>query len=216
MRERHCLASVVQYAARGPGLLVYPTLFTVAVSPVHSASVVLKKAPGSNPAVRVATLIMFPDAFARVALLEAGHLRPVHAARARVRDVHGSPVESVPAAALDAVGERQDQRWDAARTARAAVRGQQRDCESEENRTHFASEAGADIGEQQPLSSAEEVCSLPPHQPARRDEHERGSVKCRCEAPRPHRQYIPRPPPPPPPPQTKFNNGRIQRSGTPT
>lgn len=84
------------------------TLFTVTVSPVHSASVVPKEAPGSDPAVRVAALIVFPDAFPRMALLEAGHLGPVHAASAGVRDVYGSPVESVPAAALDAVGERQD------------------------------------------------------------------------------------------------------------
>lgn len=86
-----------------------PTLFTVTVSPVHSASVVPKEAPGSNPAVGVAALIVFPDAFSRMALLEAGHLGPVHTAGAGVRDVYGSPVESVPAAALNAVGERQDQ-----------------------------------------------------------------------------------------------------------
>lgn len=130
-----------------PDCLPVPTLFTVAVSPVHSASVVPKKAPWSNPAVRVATLIVLPDAFARMALLKAGHLGPVHAAGAGVRDVYGSPVESVSAAALSAVGERQDQRRDAARAAQAAVRGQQRDRESEENRTHVGFEADADIGE---------------------------------------------------------------------
>lgn len=86
-----------------------PTLFTVTVSPVHSASVVPKEAPGSNPAVGVAALVVFPDAFSRMALLETGHLGPVHAAGAGVRDVYGSPIESVPAAALNAVGERQDQ-----------------------------------------------------------------------------------------------------------
>lgn len=84
------------------------TLFTVTVSPVHSAPVVSKEAPRSDPAVRVPALIVLPDAFPRMALLEAGHLGPVHAAGAGVRDVYGSPVESVPAAALYAVGERQD------------------------------------------------------------------------------------------------------------
>lgn len=94
--------AVVQYAC------VF-TLFTVAVAPVHSASGVLKKAPGSDPAVRVATVIVLPYSFARVALLEAGHFGPVHAPDAGLGDVYRAPVETVFAAALDAVGERQDE-----------------------------------------------------------------------------------------------------------
>lgn len=62
---------------RSAGLRVKPTLFTVTVPPVHSASVVPEKAPGSDPAVRVATVIVLSYSFARVALLEAGHFGPV-------------------------------------------------------------------------------------------------------------------------------------------
>lgn len=90
------------------GLCVCPTLFTVTVPPVHSASVVPEEAPGSDPAVRVAAVIVFPYPFARVALLEAGHFGPVHAPGAGLGDVYSSPVEAVLPAALDAVGERQD------------------------------------------------------------------------------------------------------------
>lgn len=85
------------------------TLFTVAVPPVHSAFVVPKKAPGSDPAIRVATVIVLSYSFARVALLEAGHLGPVHALSAGLGDVYRSLVEAVFAAALDAVSERQDE-----------------------------------------------------------------------------------------------------------
>lgn len=82
------------------------TVFTVAVSPVHPASVVFKKAPWSDPAIRVATVIVLPNSFARVALLEAAHFGPVHAPGAGLGDVYRAPVETVFAAALDAVGER--------------------------------------------------------------------------------------------------------------
>lgn len=91
------------------GLRVKPTLFTVTVAPVHSASVVPEKAPGSDPAVRVATVIVLPYSFARVALLEAGHFGPVHAPGAGLGDVYRSTVEPVFPAALDAVSERQDE-----------------------------------------------------------------------------------------------------------
>lgn len=90
------------------GLCVCPTLFTVTVPPVHSASVVPEEAPGSDPAVRVAAVIVFPYPFPRVALLEAGHFGPIHAPGAGLGDVYRSPVEAVLPAALDAVGERQD------------------------------------------------------------------------------------------------------------
>lgn len=71
------------------------------------------------------------------------------------------------------------------------MRSQQRGCESENNRTHVGCEAAADIGERQPLSSAEEGCSQPLHQPARRDEREKGSVKCRsADTPRPRQNSI--------------------------
>lgn len=91
------------------GLRAYPTLLTVTVPPVHSASVVSEKAPRSDPAVRVATVVVFPYSFARVALLEAGHFCPVHAPGAGLGDVYRSTVEPVLPAALDAVSERQDE-----------------------------------------------------------------------------------------------------------
>lgn len=85
------------------------TLFTVAVAPVHSARVAPEKAPGSDPAVRVAAVVVLSYPFARVALPEAGHLGPVHAAGAGLGDVYRPPVEAVSPAALDAVGEGQDE-----------------------------------------------------------------------------------------------------------
>ena len=85
------------------------TLFTVAVAPVHSSSVVHEKAPGSDPAVRVAAVVVLSYSFSRVALLEAGHLGPVHAPGAGLGDVYRPPVETVSAAALDALSERQDE-----------------------------------------------------------------------------------------------------------
>lgn len=85
------------------------TLFTVAVPPVHSASVVSKKAPGSDPAVRVATVIVLSYSFIRVALLEAGYFGPVHAPGAGLGDVYRTPVEGVFPTALDAVIKRQDE-----------------------------------------------------------------------------------------------------------
>ncbi len=85
------------------------TLFTVAVAPVHSPSVVPEKAPGSDSAVRVATEIVLSYSFARVALLEAGHFCPVHAPGPGLSDVYRSPVEAVSPPALDAVRERLDE-----------------------------------------------------------------------------------------------------------
>lgn len=85
------------------------TLFTVAVPPVHSAFVVFEKAPGSYPAVRVATMIVLFNPFIRVTLLEAGHFGPVHAPGAGLSDVYSSPVEAVSPTALCAVSERQDE-----------------------------------------------------------------------------------------------------------
>lgn len=85
------------------------TLFTVAIPPVHSASVIPEKTPWSDPAVRVAAVIVLSYPFARVALLEAGDLGPVHTPGAGLRDVYRSPVETVFPTALDAVGERQDE-----------------------------------------------------------------------------------------------------------
>lgn len=85
------------------------TLFTVAVPPVYSASVVPKKAPGSDSAVRVATVVVLAYAFARVALLEAGHFGPVHAPGTGLGDVYRSPVEAVFSTASGAVGERKDE-----------------------------------------------------------------------------------------------------------
>lgn len=85
------------------------TLFTVAVAPVHSASVVPEKAPRSDPAVRVTTVIVLSYSFAQVALLEASHFGPVHAPGAGLGDVYRSLVETVSPTALDAVGERQDE-----------------------------------------------------------------------------------------------------------
>lgn len=85
------------------------TLFTVAVAPVHPASVAPEEAPGSDPAVRVAAVVVLSYALARVAVPEAGHLGPVHAPGAGLRDVYGPPVKAVSAAALDAVGERGDE-----------------------------------------------------------------------------------------------------------
>lgn len=85
------------------------TLFTVAVPPVYSASVVPEKAPGSDPAVRVSAVIVVSYSFARVALLEAGDFGPVHAPGAGLGDVYRSPVEAVFPTALDTVGKRQDE-----------------------------------------------------------------------------------------------------------
>lgn len=90
------------------------TLFAVAVAPVHPASVVPEEAPGSDPAVRVAAVVVLADAFARVPFPEATHVGPVHAPSAGLGNVYRSPVESVFPAAADAFGERQDERWDAA------------------------------------------------------------------------------------------------------
>lgn len=61
------------------GPACYPTLFTVTVPPVHPASGVPEKAPRSDSAVRVATVVVLPYPFARVALFKAGHIGPVHA-----------------------------------------------------------------------------------------------------------------------------------------
>lgn len=85
------------------------TLFTVAVSPVHSSFVVPEEAPGSNPAVRVATPAVLPYSLARVAFREAVHFGPVHAPGAGLGDVYGSPVEAAFPTALNAVGERADE-----------------------------------------------------------------------------------------------------------
>lgn len=85
------------------------TLFTVAVPPVRSASVVPEKAPRSDPAIRVAAVIVLSYPFPRVALLKAGHFGPVHATGPGLGDVYRSPVEAVFPTALDAVSERQDE-----------------------------------------------------------------------------------------------------------
>lgn len=98
----------VQYCLCAPRACVF-TLFAVAVPPVHPASVVPEKAPGSDPAVRVATVIVLAYSFARVALPEAGHFGPVHAPGAGLGDVYRSPVEIVFPTALRAVGERRDE-----------------------------------------------------------------------------------------------------------
>lgn len=68
------------------------TMFTVAVPPVNSAFVVPKKAPGTDPAVRVAAVVVLSYPFARIALFESGHLRPVHAPAGGLGHVDGSPV----------------------------------------------------------------------------------------------------------------------------
>lgn len=104
---------------------VCPTLFTVTVPPVHPPSGVPKKAPGSDPAVRVATLAVFSYTFARVALPKADHIGPVHALVAGLGDVYRSAVETVFSAALDAGRERRDRCGDAG-AAGAAARSQQR------------------------------------------------------------------------------------------
>lgn len=85
------------------------TLFTVAVSPVCSAFVVLEETPGTDPAVRVAAVVVLSYPFARVALFESGHLSPVHAPAAGLGDVHDSPVEAVFPPAPRALGEREDE-----------------------------------------------------------------------------------------------------------
>lgn len=85
------------------------TLFTVAVPPVHSAFVVSEKTPGSDPAVRVATVIVLSNSLIRVALLEAGYFGPVHAPGTGLGDVYRSPVEAISPRALRAVCERQDE-----------------------------------------------------------------------------------------------------------
>lgn len=85
------------------------TLFTVAVPPVYSAFVVPEKAPGSDPAVWVAAVIVLSNAFARIALPESGHFGPINAPGAGLCDVYGSPVEAVFPTAPNAVGERQDE-----------------------------------------------------------------------------------------------------------
>lgn len=103
------ISRILTNSVQSAGLRVKPTLFTVTVPPVHSASVVPEKAPGSDPAVRVATVIVLSYSFARVALLEAGHFGPVHAPGAGLGDVYRSTVEPVFPAALDAVSERQDE-----------------------------------------------------------------------------------------------------------
>lgn len=145
------------------------TLFTVAVAPVHSARVAPEKAPGSDPAVRVAAVVVLSYPFARVALTEAGHLGPVHAADARLGDVYRPPVEAVSPAALDAVGKGQDEWRDAAGAGEAAIRSQERGCEGEQRRGHVrcvAVRQAAEDGRFCLLSSAEErVCSQP-HRPA--------------------------------------------------
>lgn len=84
-------------------------MFTVTVPPVHSAFVVPKKAPGSDPTIRVAAVIVISYAFPWVALREAGHFCPVHASGAGLCDIYRPPVEAVLPAALDAVGERQNE-----------------------------------------------------------------------------------------------------------
>lgn len=113
------------------GLQVCPTLFTVTVPPVHPASGVPKKAPRSDPAVRVATVVVLSYTFSRVALLEAGHIGPVHAPVARLGDVYRSAVKTVFSAALDAGRERQDEWRNAAGATEAAVRSQKRGHERE-------------------------------------------------------------------------------------
>ncbi|KAF3852073.1 hypothetical protein F7725_005428 [Dissostichus mawsoni] len=95
---------------RGTGVMSNPSErrvspnLQVAIAPVSSAFVVPKKAPGSDPAVRVAAVVMLSNSFARVALLEAGHFGPVHTPGAGLGDVYRSPVETVFPTALDALG----------------------------------------------------------------------------------------------------------------
>lgn len=113
------------------GLHVCPTLFTVAVAPVHSASGVPKKAPGSDPAIRVATLVVFSQPFAWVALPKAGHTGPVHALVARLGYVYRPAVETVLSEALDAGRERRGWCADAAGVTEVAARSQKRSHERE-------------------------------------------------------------------------------------
>lgn len=130
------ISRILTNSVQSAGLRVKPTLFTVTVPPVHSASVVPEKAPGSDPAVRVATVIVLSYSFARVALLEAGHFGPVHAPGAGLGDVYRSTVEPVFPAALDAVSERQDEWGDAAGITEPAIRGQKCGCESKKDQIH--------------------------------------------------------------------------------
>lgn len=82
------------------------TLFTVAVSPVNSAFVVPEETPGSDPAVRVAAVVVLSYPSVWIALFESGHLGPVHAPAAGLGHVDGSPVRAVLPPAPCALGER--------------------------------------------------------------------------------------------------------------
>lgn len=132
------------------------TLFTVAVTPVYPAFVVPEKAPGSDPAVWVAAVVVLSNPFARVALLESGHFGPVHAPAARLGHVYGSPVEAVLSAAPNAVGERQDD-WRGDAAGITVTRSQNHGYRREQRHTHvrFPQLWAADNGENVSYSSAD-------------------------------------------------------------
>lgn len=166
-----------QYTVCMTACLSYCTLFTVTVPPVHSASEVPEKAPGSDPAVRIATVIVFSYSFSRVALSEAGHFGPVHAPGAGLCDVYRSAVEPGFAAALGAVSERQDE-WRGAAETEPTVRSQQCGCESKNDRDHVR--CVLDSPKQEQFTSAEEVFSQA-HRPAVGRVWEEGREK-RCRS----------------------------------
>lgn len=115
-----------------------PTLFTVTVPPVQPASGAPEKAPGSDPAVRVATVIVFSYTFAWVALLKAGHIGPVHAPLAGLGYVYRSAVETVFSAALDAGREGQDE-WGSAAGAAVLSHKRQHQRQKEQTVSHVHS-----------------------------------------------------------------------------
>lgn len=115
-----------------------PTLFTVTVAPVQPASGAPEKAPGSDPAVRVATVVVLSYTFARVALLKAGHIGPVHAPLAGLGYIYRSAVETVFSAALDAGREGQDD-WGSAAGAAVLCHKRQHQRQKEQTVNHVHS-----------------------------------------------------------------------------
>lgn len=104
------------------------TLFAVAVAPVDASARVPEEAPGPDSEVRVSAEVVRAESFAWIARGHAAHLAPVHAPRARFRDVHRAAVRRTSPAALRALDER------------VQVRGRRRDAENEQEEERQAHE----------------------------------------------------------------------------
>lgn len=84
-------------------------------------------------------MVMIPYPFPRVALFKPGYLAPVHATSTGLGNVYRSLVKALFPTALDAVGERKDERRNVAAVTSVHSQKQKRSGESEKCRAHVYS-----------------------------------------------------------------------------